>query len=159
AALYSHIAVSGTASLAGAINVELANGFGPTKGDVYPFMSFGAVTGNFGTVGGARSGRFTLFSLGLTSTRASLTALVSAQGVAAGSVTIPAQGIVGQNVSISYTATNLGQSAATGEWFDSVYLATGTTVDASATLIGRVDHVGDVAPHTSYTGTLNAPMP
>jgi RHS repeat-associated protein len=159
---FSHIvSVSGSASLAGTLNISLTNGFGPAAGEQYPILVFNAVTGTFTTVNGVTFERFTLFRVSYTTTSVVLVALISAPNLATSAITVPVPptGSDGQNIAINYTVQNLGDATAIGEWFDSVYLTASGVFDGSAVLIGRVDHHGDVAGHTSYSETLTAPVP
>jgi RTX calcium-binding nonapeptide repeat (4 copies) len=48
-AAYGQLAVSGTATLAGALNVALKNCFTPTAGASFPILTFAARSGNFST--------------------------------------------------------------------------------------------------------------
>ncbi len=77
----------------------------------------------------------------------------------AGTVTIPANALAGQDITISYQVTNAGGNPADGSWVDSLYLSPTPTWSVSDPLLGRVDQTQDVAPGGSYTGTLTAPVP
>ena len=67
---------------------------------------------------------------------------------------------MGQSIIVNYTVNNLGTVGTTaGAWTDSVYLSTDSSFDASAILLGRAAHTGDVAALSSYSGTLSAPLP
>jgi YD repeat-containing protein len=156
---FGQLLVTGAAALDGTLGVQLVNGFGPSVGATYPVVTFASESGNFASFAGFTAGQVTLFSEALTGTSVDVLALVNAPDLAFSSVTVPAQGSAGQDSSISYTVQNLGDATATGDWFDSVYLTSGSVVDPSAALVGRVHHVGDVAGHTSYTETLTAPLP
>jgi hypothetical protein len=50
--VYGTLAVGGTATLAGALNVALVNGFTPALGASFKILSFGARSGDFGTKNG-----------------------------------------------------------------------------------------------------------
>ena len=56
--------------------------------------------------------------------------------------------------SISYTVVNQGGGAALGDLQDAVYLSTGTTIDASSTLLAVEAHAGGLAAGASYTASL-----
>ncbi len=77
----------------------------------------------------------------------------------AGPITIPTNSSPGQVVSISYTVSNLGSSAAVGTWTDSVFISSDTTWDIGDQLFGRYTRVGDVAPGGNYAGVVTAPLP
>lgn len=76
-----------------------------------------------------------------------------------GTVTVPANGVPGQNATISYTVTNQGTNAALGSWNDSIYLSSDAQWDIGDTFFGRVLHTGDVAGGASYSETLTAALP
>ncbi len=71
------------------------------------------------------------------------------------SITVPASASPGMTAgSVSYTVTNKGGGAAAGDWEDAVYIATGTTIDASSTLLAVEPHTGGLAPGATYTVQL-----
>ncbi|MDH6084190.1 CARDB domain-containing protein, partial [Umezakia ovalisporum] len=74
-------------------------------------------------------------------------------------ITIPEAGIPGQTTSISYTVTNQGTDTAYGSWTDAIYLSKDNQWDISDTLLGQVNHSGDIATGGSYTKTLNSIIP
>ena len=151
--------VTGMASLSGTLNVQFVNGYGPLAGNTYHALTFASVAGNFGTLNGAAFGRFPLFQENVTATSVDLVTLVNAPDLAVDTITVPATGTPGQNTTVTYTVKNLSVSTAQGPWYDSVYLTAKTTLDASAQLIGRVNHKNDVAGNNSYMETLTAPVP
>ncbi|MCL1475465.1 CARDB domain-containing protein [Argonema antarcticum] len=73
--------------------------------------------------------------------------------------TIPANGVPGQNATISYTVTNQGANPALGSWSDAIYLSTDEQWDVGDALVGRVQHFGDVPSAGTYSETLTAPLP
>jgi subtilase family serine protease/protocatechuate 3,4-dioxygenase beta subunit len=74
-------------------------------------------------------------------------------------ITVPSSGIPGQGINISYTVQNQGTDTAYGSWTDAVYLSTDTQWDIGDTLVGQVNHSGDIATGASYTKTLNGIVP
>ena len=73
------------------------------------------------------------------------------------SITVPATASPGTTASpLSYTVVNNGGGAAAGDWQDAVYIATGTTIDASSTLLAVEPHTGGLAPGASYTVQLTS---
>ncbi|MCM0593810.1 MAG: CARDB domain-containing protein [Gloeotrichia echinulata DEX184] len=76
-----------------------------------------------------------------------------------GTITIPANGVPGQNATISYTVNNQGQNPALGSWSDSIYISADNQWDVNDALFGRVQHFGDVASGGSYSKTLTAALP
>jgi Ca2+-binding RTX toxin-like protein/subtilase family serine protease len=77
----------------------------------------------------------------------------------AGSITVPVNGVPGQQTSISYTVQNQGANTAKGTWVDSVYLSKDGQWDINDPLLGKVQQKGDVASGASYSETLNATLP
>lgn len=74
-------------------------------------------------------------------------------------VTLPASAKVGDEVRISYTVANDSINTAYGRWTDALYLSSDNSWDLGDVLIGKVDHVGDLAGGGSYSGTLTAKLP
>ena len=122
-------------------------------------MNFGSSSGQFALIEGLNIGRFLLFSTTFGATSLVVDAIADSTDLADSTITVPADGIPGEDVTISYTVVNLNDPTALSDWYDSLYLLTSPTFGTDAILIGRVDHVGDVAGHTSYSGTLTAPLP
>jgi RHS repeat-associated protein len=77
----------------------------------------------------------------------------------AGTVTLPANAVPGQNITITYQVTNQSSNPANGAWYDALYLSPTSTWSVNAPLLGRVYEDQDLAGGTSYTGTLTAPLP
>ncbi len=77
----------------------------------------------------------------------------------AGTVTIPANAVPGENITVTYQVTNNGANPANGAWTDSLYLSSTQTWSASDPLLGTVQEDQDLAAGASYTGTLTAPLP
>jgi hypothetical protein len=53
---YSSLAVSGTATVAGALNIFLTAGYNPAVGDSFTILSFGTLSGNFASENGLNLG-------------------------------------------------------------------------------------------------------
>ncbi|MBK8021945.1 MAG: hypothetical protein IPK19_11105 [Chloroflexi bacterium] len=53
---YDQVVVTGTAALAGTLNLALINGFDPAIGNAFQIMTFGSRSGTFGTVNGTSIG-------------------------------------------------------------------------------------------------------
>jgi hypothetical protein len=71
----------------------------------------------------------------------------------------PATGAPGEKAIIQWTVKNQGTNPAVGQWTDAVYLSKDTTWDSNDAVIGRVDHIGDLAVNATYNGTLEAALP
>ena len=76
-----------------------------------------------------------------------------------GEITVPENGVAGQQVTIDYTVENQSVNTALGSWVDSIYLSADGTWDLNDPLVGRVEHSGDVAGGSSYSETLTASLP
>jgi hypothetical protein len=77
----------------------------------------------------------------------------------AGTITIPANAVPGQNITISYQVTNDGTNAANGAWTDSLYLSPTQTWSVSDPILGTVTEDQDLAAGAAYTGNLTAALP
>ena len=74
-------------------------------------------------------------------------------------VNLPSQLAVGGSFTIDYTVTNASDNPAYGRWTDAVYLSRDGQWDIGDILLGKVEHIGDVAGQASYTGQLTANVP
>ncbi len=86
---------------------------------------------------------------------------VSAADLTVTTVTAPASGLLGQQVSVSWTVQNVGSGPADQNWSDGIYLSTKTVLDGSATLLARVP-VGNNSPLAAgagYTHTAQVTLP
>jgi RHS repeat-associated protein len=75
------------------------------------------------------------------------------------SVQTPANSVVGQPTTISYTISNQGANAAQGNWTDAVYLSTNGQWSANDVLIGYVQQSGPLGAGSNYIGQLLANLP
>jgi hypothetical protein len=60
---FDQLAISGTATLDGALNISLVNGFQPSAGSTYKILTFTSETGTFATVTGTDAGNGLVFQL------------------------------------------------------------------------------------------------
>ncbi|NLX56992.1 MAG: S8 family serine peptidase [Planctomycetaceae bacterium] len=88
-----------------------------------------------------------------------LVQLVPPADLVVGTITIPANASPGFNATIAYTVENQGDDAALGSWYDSIYISADGVWDINDAFFGRVEHVGSVAGHSSYSEALTAPLP
>ncbi|MFO0878902.1 MAG: CARDB domain-containing protein [Gemmataceae bacterium] len=77
----------------------------------------------------------------------------------AGVIDIPDTGLAGQTISITYTVTNQGTTAATGSWTDSLFLSPTPTWNAISPFLGSIDQTRTVAANGSYQDTLQSALP
>ncbi len=73
-----------------------------------------------------------------------------------GAITIPANAVPGQNISISYTVTTDTTTPFGSFWYDAVYISADNQWDINDTLLGRVS---PYAVDGNYGATLTAPLP
>jgi RHS repeat-associated protein len=157
---FDQLLASGSATLDGALNIELVNGFGPAAGQTFQVMSLHGLTGAFATINGLTLDRKTLFTSSLSLSGLVLTSQFNAADLAFDHLTLPSNTLApGQEVLIPYQVNNLNDATALGSWYDSFYLSTGGVLDQSAVLLGRVLHLDDLAGHSSYSATLDAFVP
>jgi len=74
-------------------------------------------------------------------------------------VVLPSSAKVGDEVRIDYTITNDSINTAYGRWTDALYLSADNAWDLGDILTGKVEHVGDLAGGSSYSGVLTAKLP
>ncbi|HNN85589.1 MAG TPA: CARDB domain-containing protein, partial [Accumulibacter sp.] len=74
-------------------------------------------------------------------------------------IVLPASAQVGDELRLDYTITNDSINPAYGRWTDAVYLSADSGWDLGDILLGKVDHIGDLAGGASYGGTLTAKLP
>jgi hypothetical protein len=74
-------------------------------------------------------------------------------------INVPPIGAPGEKATIQWSVKNQGINPAVGQWTDAVYLSKDTTWDSNDAVIGRVDHIGDLAVNATYNGTLEAALP
>jgi RHS repeat-associated protein len=153
---FGRVNVTGTASLAGAYNLSLANGFVPASGQAFTLMSFGSATGEFTSFNGLSP----FFTESLGSTALSIEdAATDAVDLAATTLTAPTKADVGQSITVSWQATDLSTHAAAGSWHDSVYLSATPTITSSSTLLGTARENITLAGGASYNASLTATLP
>jgi RHS repeat-associated protein len=157
---YGVLAVNGAASLDGTLSLALVNGFGPQQGGNFPIMTYTSETGTFARINRVSAGLGQLFTVAVNPTNVVATSVLNAADLTVSSIVLPTGGNAGATVPITFTVTN-NQAAATSvsTWDDSVYLSLSGTFDPSDPLIGRMTHTGGLAGNSSYTVTLNAPLP
>ena len=77
----------------------------------------------------------------------------------AGTITIPVNGVPGQDATIEYTVENQGDFPAEGSWTDSIYLSADGQWDINDLLFAQVQVSDSVNTGDSYTKTVTAPLP
>jgi RHS repeat-associated protein/uncharacterized repeat protein (TIGR01451 family) len=153
--LYGQVVASGMATLGGALNVTLVNGYSPTLGQTYPIMSFASATGSFATVTGLPSG------MAVTQTATALNLAIEPNGVdlLPTSVTAPTSAMGGQSITVAWQVQDQSPIAVTGSWQDSVYLSATPAITSGSILLGSAVHAGGLADNASYDGSLTTALP
>ncbi|MGO9922159.1 MAG: beta strand repeat-containing protein, partial [Isosphaeraceae bacterium] len=154
--LSGQVAVSGTATLAGAFNLAVVNDFAPSAGEDFKVMTFASASGNFTTFTGLNP--FFTESLGATSLDL-IDNATSAVDLAGLTVTAPITATAGQAIAVSWQATDASSQAATGSWQDSVYVSATPAITATSILLGATQHTGGLAGDGTYNSSLTAPLP
>ena len=150
------VAVSTTATLAGALNIALVNAFDPAAGQVFQVLTFTSVTGAFTAFGGLNP----FFTQQLQPNAQEIVdTSTNAVDLDATSVAAPTAATAGQQITVSWRVTNLSSLAATGSWQDSVYLSTAPTITLTSVLVGTVEQNSGLAASANYTGSLTAAVP
>ncbi len=154
---YDQLAISGTATLGGAINVTVMNGFMPQPGDQYQIMTFASSSGDFATKNGfnlgggkALSEQFSPSNLALT---VSQTAALSGLPVVNGSSAVI--NIVSATGNGS-TATITTDGTPHGFWVGELVTLTGTTPGGPGGLAGAFTVTGVPSATTfQFTSTYS----
>ena len=153
---FGKLVVTQAATLAGNFNLSLVNGFTPSRGTVYPVMTFASTSGSFATVTGV-SPDFTeqvnSTSLNLVNGTGNPVVLLLSQ------VSAPTTATTGQQITVNWKVGNSSSNAATGNWQDSVYLSTTPAITSSALLLGSVMHGGGLVAGGSYNASLTTAVP
>ena len=74
-------------------------------------------------------------------------------------ISTPASGATGQQITITFTVLNRSGVTAEGSWSDSVYLSLDSQWDLGDVLLGKVQHGGNVLVGGTYTSVLTATLP
>jgi len=77
----------------------------------------------------------------------------------AGTITIPANAVPGEDMTFSYTVTNQGSNDAVGQWTDALYLSPTTSFVFTDPLLARNIQTGGLAAGQSYTDQVAATVP
>ena len=147
------------AVLAGTARVSITGGFAPAVGQSFPLMSFLSHTGTFTKVEGLNVGHVNIFEPVYTATTFSLNSLVSAADLDVTTITIPGASVAGNDVSFSYSVTNVSAFATPiAAWTDTVYLSKDGTLDAGDIVLTRVAHNGTLGANGTYTANVTVPL-
>lgn len=153
---------SGAANLNGTAIVRAVPGYTPPTNAGYALQSFTSHNGTYATVQGLNLAENTALDPVYTNTSFSVNIVAGGPtgsadlGVTA--ITPPVSGVVGQNVTLSYTVTNNGGPTAVSNWTDTIYLSKDGALDGSDVILAQVAHNGALAGGASYTGNVTVPL-
>jgi hypothetical protein len=153
--LFGRVSAAGTTTLAGAFSLALVNGFGPSIGQSYGVMSFEKATGQFASY----EGLGTLFTESLTATTLNLAVAANGVNLLPSNVSAPTAAAIGQSITVNWQVTDQSSDAVPGNWQDSVYLSTTSSITPSSILLGASVHTGGLSAAGSYNASLTAPVP
>ena len=116
------LAVTGTATLAGTLNVSLLDSFMPATNQQFVVLNFGKVSGNFATMNGINPASDGVF-LYPTFTSSNLTLAAALPDLALTATQAPSTAVEGTSIPVSWTVANQGATIpAAVDWTDAVYL-------------------------------------
>ena len=155
------MAVTGSATVAGALGVDLTGGYQPAQAATTTFLTANSVSGSFGTVSNITPGSAYAFSAIYTSKTASI--VVSAVPFVDLVVTQeqgPSQLVAGLPGSVTWTVTNDGNSATTATWHDDVFLSPDGQIDSSAIpLVNQLEGSPPLGANSSYQASATFTVP
>ena len=155
------MSATGSATVAGALGVDLTGGYQPAQASSTTFLTATAVTGSFGSVSNITPGSEYTFSAVYTSKSVSIT--VSATPFADLVVTQeqgPSQLVAGLPGSVAWTVTNDGNTATTAAWHDDVFLSLDGQIDSSAIrLVNQLEGSPPLGANGSYQATATFTVP
>ncbi len=162
---YGQVTIDGTASLAGSLNISEANGFSPSAGDVFTFLTYTSATGQFANYSGLILSSSAALEPAYNSTSVTLTTVADTTTAADLRVTnlaiSPANPQSSQSVTVNWDDSNDGNGAATGSWTDYVVVTNTTTGQtmASAYLPYNAATQGAIAPGGSAALSYTFQLP
>ena len=163
--LYGHAAISGTASLAGTLNVSEANSFTPSTGNLFTFLSFTSATGQFANYTGLSLPNTTALQPGYNTGTVTLTTVTSttiAPDLRVTNLAInPASPESSQHVTINWTDLNAGNGSTGSSWTDYLVVTNTTTGQTLATADVPYDATinGNLASNGSSARSYSFRMP
>jgi hypothetical protein len=157
---FGQLAITGTATLAGTVSTTFPNGFFPIGGDSYAVATYASETGGSGLAfTGLGVGSSAFLQPVVSACSIDLNTTTTAADLVAQPFQVEASGTAGQSLPIDYQVENPSGNAAPGTWYDSFFLSTTTSLNASAIALGTVEHDGGLAAQGQYSGSLNATIP
>ena len=152
---FGKVAVTGMATLAGALSLALVNGFTASVDQDFKAMTFAGASGTFSTVNLDSS-----FTEAINSTSLDLhSTVVNPTDLSLSNVDAPTAATAGQQITVTWQVTNQSTNNATGVWQDSVYLSPTPTITSNSILLGAAQHSGGLSANGSYSSSLMATVP
>jgi RHS repeat-associated protein len=158
---YSLLAVTGSATLDGALDVSTVNNFVPGATDQFVVLTFSQVSGNFAATEGLgpyANGEF----LTLNFTTSNLTLAPALPDLVLQSPTAPTAATEGNSIPLSWTVADQSTTIpAAASWIDTVYLSTKSVLDGTAIPLITVaaPPQSPLEPEGSYTTKVSATVP
>ncbi len=146
---YDRLAVSGTATLGGAVNVTLVNSFLPIVSNNFLILSFSSRSGSFSAVNAVNAPAGLTFLPAYNATDVTLAAAVPTADLSITQTDLPDPILTTNNVTYSMTVSNAGPSPATG-------VIVTDSIPNSATLVSVTPSQGSCSGTTIVTCALGA---
>ena len=157
---HGKIVSSAAANLAGVASLDIVAPFAPQGGVGYTLMQYPSKTGDFSRVNGLYLGHDKVYETFTEATSFRVNTTIDAGDLTVTSITNPAAGDAGQNITISYSVQNTGAFAIpSSTWVDSIYLSADSTLDASDLLFKRVEITYALATGATYSRDITAQLP
>jgi hypothetical protein len=77
----------------------------------------------------------------------------------ASSINFASSGVSGEPITVNYQVKNQGVDTAVGRWTDTLYLSKDDVWDLNDAVLGSFEHRGDVAPNSTYSGSITTNIP
>ena len=158
---YGQLAVTGTATLNGALNVATVNSFVPGPANQFIVLTFGRESGDFSaTTGLGPYANGTELSANFTSGNLTLAPALPTLAITA--TQAPSSVVEGASIPLTWTVTNQSTTVPTSfSWTDLVYLSTKSVLDNTAVLLTTVaaPPQSPLGPEASYTTNVSAAVP
>jgi protocatechuate 3,4-dioxygenase beta subunit len=157
---FGQLAATAAASLDGTLQADIVGNYQPRIADQFTVLTYPSEAGNFAAFKLPATAALTFLAT-MNTDNVVLSAIVAKSDLALASIDMvtPESATAGENMSVTYTVINNGGATPVSSWTDSAYLTTGTTLDASAVLIGRATHNGSLRTNGSYQGTIVGTIP
>ena len=165
AGLYGQTTIGGTASLNGTLNITEANGFSPSTGNVFTFLTYTSETGQFANYTGLVFNGSAALEPAYNSTSATLTTVADttiAPDLRVTNLAInPTNPQSSQSVTVNWDDFNAGNGSTDGSWTDHVVVTNTTTGETIATADVPYDAAtaGAIAPNGSAVVSYTFQLP